>query len=166
MIGTRQLLRILARHRPGLAFDVVHAAGYPGWSYWLENGATTLYENWELDGRSHNHAMFGTIDEWLFADVAGIAPGADGWSAVSIDPRVPGDGTFSCCASLDTISGEIEVEWEDRGATIRGRVIVPSELPVAVPPGSDCVEVARRSARLRRRTEHVLELRPIRPAQA
>jgi alpha-L-rhamnosidase len=166
MIGTRQLLRVLARHRPGLAFDVVHAAGYPGWSYWLENGATTLYENWELDGRSHNHAMFGTIDEWLFADVAGIAPGADGWSAVSIDPRVPGDGTFSCRASLDTISGEIEVEWEDRRATIRGRVIAPSELPVAVPPGSDCVEVARGSARLGRRTEHVLELRPIRPAQA
>ncbi|MFP3463927.1 alpha-L-rhamnosidase C-terminal domain-containing protein [Leifsonia sp. SIMBA_070] len=157
MVGTRQLLRVLARHLPRLAFEVVRAPGYPGWSHWIGNGATTLYENWELDGRSHDHAMFGSIDEWLFADVAGLSPGADGWSVVRLDPRLPGDGAFACRASLDTISGPIDVEWEDRGPWIRGRVTVPNHVSVVVPGGAG-VERGRRSVRRGRLTEHTIEL--------
>jgi len=42
----------------------------------LERGATTLWEHWEFsdDTYSHNHPMFGSVSEWLFAWVAGIKP--------------------------------------------------------------------------------------------
>jgi alpha-L-rhamnosidase len=105
---------------------------YPGWLYWLNNGATTLYENWELDGRSHNHAMFGTVDEWFYREVAGISPGADGWATVNVGPHFPADHRFQCEASLDTLAGPVNAEWEKTGGTVRGRVIAPSNVRVSV----------------------------------
>ena len=42
-----------------------------------KRGATTMWETWEFsdDTYSHNHGMFGSVSEWLFAWVAGIQPG-------------------------------------------------------------------------------------------
>ncbi|MCL2532552.1 MAG: family 78 glycoside hydrolase catalytic domain [Nocardiaceae bacterium] len=124
IIGTKFLLRTLARSsRPETAYEVARNSGYPGWQHWLANGATTLYENWELDGRSHNHAMFGTIQEWLFADVAGIAPATPGWDALKIAPRLPPGERFECAATLETLAGEVSVEWTSDGRSARGRVV-------------------------------------------
>jgi alpha-L-rhamnosidase len=133
MVGTRFLLRALScADRTDVAFDLARNETYPGWLHWLGNGASTLYENWELNGRSHNHAMFGTIDEWFYRDVAGIAPGADGWGAVTVCPHFPADHRFRCEASLDTLAGPVRAEWEKTGGTVRGRVVAPAHVRVSV----------------------------------
>jgi alpha-L-rhamnosidase len=144
IVGTRFLLTVLARvGRADIAFDVARNDTYPGWLYWLGNGATTLHENWELDGRSHNHAMFGTIDEWFYRDVAGISPGADGWATISVGPHFPADDRFQCEASLETIAGPVRAEWEKASGTVRGRVIAPSNVSVSVRDDPRLVQVAR-----------------------
>ncbi|MGH3167171.1 MAG: hypothetical protein ACRDN0_14940, partial [Trebonia sp.] len=108
IVGTRFLLPVLTRAgHADLAFGIARNETYPGWLHWLGHGATTLYENWELDHRSHNHAMFGTIDEWFYRDVAGLSPGADGWAAISVAPCFPADDRFQCEASLDTLPGPV-----------------------------------------------------------
>lgn len=133
IVGTRFLLTVLSRsNRADVAFNIARGETYPGWLYWLNNGATTLYENWELDGRSHNHAMFGTVDEWFYREVAGISPGADGWATVNVGPHFPADHRFQCEASLDTLAGPVNAEWEKAGGTVRGRVIAPSNVRVSV----------------------------------
>lgn len=134
IVGTKFLLRTLARSsRPGLAYDVARNPDYPGWQYWLSHGATTLYENWELDGRSHNHAMFGTIQEWLFADVAGMAPATPGWDAITIAPRLPPGERFECDASLETLAGTVSAAWTSDGVHARGRVVAPAHVELRVP---------------------------------
>jgi alpha-L-rhamnosidase len=145
IVGTRFLLRVLsAAGRCDLAFDIARRENYPGWLHWINNGATTLYENWELDGRSHNHAMFGTIEEWFYADVAGISPGSHGWRELSINPHFPSDHRFACLASVETISGPVEAEWEKTGQTVRGRVVASSNARVMAPGGGQYSTVTHR----------------------
>lgn len=133
IVGTRFLLRVLCgAGRADAAFAVVRNGTYPGWLHWIDNGATTLYENWELDGRSHDHAMFGTVDEWFYRDVAGISPAADGWAAIDVHPHFPDDHRFRCDAGVDTLAGPVDVEWEKTGGAVRGRVTAPANVPVRV----------------------------------
>jgi alpha-L-rhamnosidase len=146
IVGTRFLLPVLTRGgRADLAFGIARNQTYPGWLYWLNNGATTLYENWELEHRSHNHAMFGTIDEWFYRDVAGISPGADGWGTVSVSPHFPSDARFRCAASLDTLAGPVRAEWEKDGRRVRGRVVASSNVGVTVRDDPGLAPVARSS---------------------
>jgi alpha-L-rhamnosidase len=146
IVGTRFLLSVLSgANRADVAFDVARGETYPGWLYWLSNGATTLYENWELDGRSRNHAMFGTVDEWFYRDVAGISPGADGWGTVNVSPHFPSDHRFHCEACVDTLAGPVRAEWEKAGAAVRGRVTASSNVRVSLRDDARLSQVARRS---------------------
>ncbi|MGJ6979757.1 hypothetical protein ACSDQ9_04385 [Aestuariimicrobium soli] len=154
IVGTRFLLPTLVRlGRCDLAFAVARQRDYPSWGWWLANGATTLYENWELDGRSHNHAMFGSIVGWLHADVAGLSPHAPGWDAVRVDPHLPAEKGFGCASALTTLAGEVSAEWERRGATISGRVLARTGVSVVVPEGARHTQ--RRTGRT---TEHLIQL--------
>lgn len=144
IVGTRFLLPLLTgENHADLAFAIARNETYPGWLHWIDHGATTLHENWELDGRSHNHAMFGTIDEWFYRDVAGLSPAADGWSAITVDPHFPPDHRFQCEASLHTLTGPVHAEWEKTGRTVRGRVIASVNVPVHVPDHAGLVRHAR-----------------------
>jgi alpha-L-rhamnosidase len=159
MVGTRFLLQVLSRaDRADVAFSVARSETYPGWLHWLSNGATTLYENWELDGRSHNHAMFGTVDEWFYSDVAGISPGADGWRTINVSPHFPSDHRFRCEASLNTLTGPIHAEWEKAGGTVRGRVVASANVRVSVRDNTRLSQVGRRTRRTGAdNDEHVFE---------
>lgn len=138
MVGARFLLPTLsAMGQSPLAFEVARGSGYPGWQYWIDNGATTLYENWELDGRSHNHAMFGSIEEWFYRDVAGLAPGAEAWGAVRFSPHFPADDTFEVEASVETIAGPVGVAWQKSGDRVVARVTAPIGISVTVPDDAD-----------------------------
>ena len=68
----------------------------PGYGWMLTMGETALAESWtDAQGDSHIHAMYGHIDEYLYAHVAGIqqAPGGAGWRRVLFAPHPPlGDG--------------------------------------------------------------------------
>lgn len=44
---------------------------YPSYAYWMNNGMTTLCEDWDMS-TSCNHHMFSEVDMWLYKYVAGI----------------------------------------------------------------------------------------------
>lgn len=109
--GTRYILEVLCDY--GFceeAYKIVSKTTYPSWGYWIEDGATALYEDWELDTRSKNHHMFGSVDSWFFTHLAGIKSDGPGFKNITIKPFFP-SGLDSVNASLITANGKIEVSW-------------------------------------------------------
>ncbi len=91
IFGTRFLFQVLSAFgRSDIALKVILQKSYPGWGYMIKEGATTLWERWELLSggpedesdkniaesgmNSHNHIMFGSVDNWFYDTVAGINP--------------------------------------------------------------------------------------------
>ncbi|MDD2405154.1 MAG: family 78 glycoside hydrolase catalytic domain [Sphaerochaetaceae bacterium] len=127
--GTRYLLEQLSRWgRWEKAFTIATQTSYPGWNYMIHEGATTLWERWEYlsEGSmcSHNHVMFGTIDQWYYQFVAGLSPIAAGWKEISFAP-----GRFKRInwaeASVSSPYGNIELSWKREHHEISIKITIP-----------------------------------------
>jgi alpha-L-rhamnosidase len=142
IFGTEHLLDVLSRHgRADLAWALVDRKDFPGWGHMLERGATTMWEHWEFsdDTYSHNHGMFGSVSEWLFAWVAGIQPdpAAFGFDRIVFRPQPVGDLTWAK-ARIRTVRGEARSEWRLDGRRFVLDVTVPANTTATVHiPGAD-----------------------------
>lgn len=139
ILGTKVLFPVLTRYGyVDLAYAIATQRTYPSYGYWIENGATALYESWELTTRSRNHHMFGTIGEWFFAYLAGIQPQAPGYERVTIKPYVP-MALEEAFARVETVRGEIVSAWKQRpGGALSLEVRIPANVTASVhlPTGS------------------------------
>ncbi|QCR23589.1 alpha-rhamnosidase [Pontibacter sp. SGAir0037] len=84
LLGQKAILSALSENDyAAIAYKVAAQETYPSWGWWIRNGATTLYENWNIAASrdmSLNHIMFGEIGAWLYKGIGGIKP----------DPAQPG----------------------------------------------------------------------------
>lgn len=134
-LGTSVLLRALSAHGHS---DVAHAIAtqrtYPSWGYWIDNGADTMWEMWELDSRSRDHYFLGTVVQWLYENVAGLRPGDAGYRTFTVRPdaRVGVDWAHT---ELHTVRGPAAVSWSrvDRVVRLSVRVPVGATAEVHVP---------------------------------
>ncbi|MBD5131302.1 MAG: family 78 glycoside hydrolase catalytic domain [Clostridiales bacterium] len=111
IIGTKYILPILCDYGyEDVAYRIVTQTTYPSWGYWLEKGATSLWEMWESTSRSQNHYFLGTYDQWFFEYIGGIKNVTDGYKTFDIDPLLAGD-LENADISLDTVRGKLEVKW-------------------------------------------------------
>ena len=95
-------------------------------------GQTTISEDFECsDRRSVSMKMLGSIEKFFYKDVAGIGLKKPGYRTFQIRPAVIDDLT-SASASLDTVRGRIEVEWEKGEGTFTLRVVVPANTHATV----------------------------------
>lgn len=136
-LGTEVILPVLTEHGyVDLAHAIANQRTYPSWGYWYANGADTMWESWELTSRSRAHFFMGTVEEWLFEDVAGIGAGEAGCRDVVIRPRL-GGGLDEATASYDSGYGRIRSAWETDGAAVKLAVTVPvnTTATVYVPTG-------------------------------
>ena len=94
------------------AYKIANRKDFPSWGYWLENGATTLLEDWRGIA-SHNHIMFGDISAWFYKFLAGISPDPEnpGFKKFFINP-MPIGGISFVNADHQTPYGTIKVFWE------------------------------------------------------
>lgn len=120
MVGLRYLY--LALNKAGLqecAYKIVHAKGFPSYSAWVEDGATTLYEYWDAT-TSKNHHMYSDFMSWMIKTVLGIAPSpsAPGFARVDIAPHFFKDLDFAE-GYCDTVRGRVSVRWEREGESVR-----------------------------------------------
>ncbi len=116
-VGFRCLFYALSRHGlHEIAYKVLTVKGYPSFSYWFENGATSFWERWEVRF-SRNHHMFSSGMGWLVQSVLGIRP----------DEKKPGACEFVlqpypfekldfAKGSCKTVDGTVSVSWEKGGA--------------------------------------------------
>lgn len=101
---------------------------YPSWGYMAQQEATTVWERFELKKNpgmnSHNHPMYGAVDYWLYAYIAGIRPLTAGYEQILIKPYMP-EGLMSAQAVVDTARGEVAVRWMKRYGGTHLHVTVP-----------------------------------------
>lgn len=111
-LGSKIILPVLTDiGHADLAYDVATNPTYPGWGYWFETlGATTMWEEWNAESRSHNHAFLGTVDDWLYQRVAGIEPTAPGYKKIRIKPYPVGP-LRKASAHVESPLGRVSTAW-------------------------------------------------------
>jgi len=174
-LGTKPLLPVLATNgQLDLAGQILQSRNYPSWGYAVKNGATTIWERWNSfteehgfggsDGKmnaamnSFSHYAFGAVTEWMFTDLAGIAPAAPGYAKIRLHPRFPTAAPTKGVEPItwvrahhDSPHGRIAVKWErgNDGSLIYQAAIPPNTtaeliLPKASPWKGDASIVESR----------------------
>ena len=116
-ITTPMLINMLMKHGYGdTAWKLLSRKEYPSWGYMIANGATTIWERFELKKscgmNSHNHPMYG-------AAVSGLYEGLAGWRVIvpgkrfAIAPIIP-DGVNYYEMKIPTISGAVYLKAEHK----------------------------------------------------
>ena len=130
LLGTKTILNALSENGyADAAYKIASQETYPSWGWWIVNGATTLYENWNIDAArdiSLNHIMFGEVSAWMYKALGGIKPDPQfpGFKNVLIEPHfVQGLNRFS--ASHNSPYGTITSSWQRTGKRIVYTLSIP-----------------------------------------
>jgi alpha-L-rhamnosidase len=143
VLGAKAILNALSENgKTDIAYQLAVQSTYPSWGWWIQNGATTLYENWDIDAArdiSLNHMMFGEVGGWFYKGIGGIHPdeAAPGFKQVKLEPGFP-KGLDHFSASHQSPYGKIVSAWKRAGGNIVYEVTIPAnstasvQLPTAV----------------------------------
>ncbi|WP_406151288.1 alpha-L-rhamnosidase [Streptomyces sp. NBC_01012] len=151
-LGTPRLLPVLTdTGHTDVAYRLLLQRTFPSWGYQIDRGATTMWERWDSirpDGsfqdagmNSFNHYAYGSVGEWMYANIAGIAPGAPGFREILVRPR-PGGGVTRAGGRFHSRYGPVTTRWRKDADGFTLDVGVPPNTSAEVwVPGGD-----RRSA--------------------
>lgn len=126
-----------------VAYRLLLNESFPSWGYSIKQGATTIWERWdgwtEQKGfqdpgmNSFNHYAFGSVGEWLYANIAGIDsdPTGPGFKKILIRPT-PGGGISWTKARYDSVRGRIETSWRVRGKALSLDITIPANTSALV----------------------------------
>ena len=111
------------------AWELITREEYPSWGYMMQNGATTVWERFELKKdpgmNSHCHPMYGAVGKWLYTHIAGITPTEAGFKNMLIRPYMP-KKLLSAQATVDTCRGDVTVKWDKSYGKTHLLVDIPS----------------------------------------
>ena len=127
MVGLRYLYRALSKC--GLqeyAYKIITAEGFPSYINWLNNGATTLYERWNMT-ESKNHHMYSHFMAWLMTDIIGIQPDNTNGYRIDIKPYYVKELSY-VRGYYSTEYGRITVEWKRENGAVNLCVEVPQNV--------------------------------------
>ncbi len=133
ILGAKYLLNALLENgRADVAYRMASQRDLPSWGWWIEQGATTLWEEWNGSG-SRNHIMFGDISAWFYKALAGINPdpASPGFKHFFIKPNIVGDLT-TARAAYNSVSGRIASEWYSDKDGFHLKVTIPANTSAAV----------------------------------
>ena len=143
IIGAKYILRALSENgRSDLAYMLVARKEQPGWGWWIEQGATTLWEDWKGES-SLNHIMFGDVSNWFFQWIAGIGldPSSAAFKHTIIRPQPVGDLTWAK-AHVESPYGRISSSWKKGTKGFHLDIEVPANTTATVlMPGGEKHEV-------------------------
>ncbi|GAA0947798.1 family 78 glycoside hydrolase catalytic domain [Virgisporangium aurantiacum] len=165
-LGVENLLPVLADNgHAATAYQILLQPGFPGWGYMNGRGATTIWERWDgirTDGtfndpgmNSFNHYGLGSVGDFLYRRVGGLAPAAPGYAALQIAPVV-GGGLTSAASAFETPYGRAVSDWSVAGSVVTLRVTVPAGVAASVTvPGAGSVTAPAQAVPMGGRTFHV-----------
>ncbi len=116
------VLEALAKQ--GLGAEVVEIIRDKWGEHFLDDGATTFYEMWDVTIESRCHAWSASPVYHLMQTALGVTPTAPGWTAVRIAP-VPEQLEFAR-GVVPTPHGPLRVDWEKGG---EDQLVVRIEVP-------------------------------------
>ncbi|MCK5701351.1 MAG: alpha-rhamnosidase, partial [Cyclobacteriaceae bacterium] len=137
ILGGKAILNALSENGyADVAYKVASQETFPSWGWWIVNGATTFYENWNIEAMrdlSLNHIMFGEINAWYYKALGGMKPDPEqpGFRNVLLKPFfVEGLNRFS--AEHDGPYGKIISSWEKEDNKVLYSVTIPSNSSATV----------------------------------
>jgi alpha-L-rhamnosidase len=140
ILGAKYLLNALLENgRADVAYRIASQKDLPSWGWWIEQGATTLWEQWN-GSESRNHIMYGDISAWFYKALAGINPdpATPGFKHFIIKPNLVG-GLTSAKATYNSVRGSIVSDWKSTNGRFDLMVTIPANttatvyVPVAEP---------------------------------
>jgi hypothetical protein len=134
-LGTPLLLNALQDGgRADVAHKLLTQESYPSWGYMLSRGGTTIWERWDgirPDGslqdagmNSINHYALGSIGDWLYDEVGGLAPAEPGYRKLLVAPST-GELT-SASTQVKSTYGSARTAWSKDAA---GRLTIDVDVP-------------------------------------
>ena len=124
IVGTRHLFEVLCDNGlKDLAYKIINQRDFPSFGWWIEQGATTTWENWN-GADSHNHPMFGGGIGWFYRDLAGLEAIGAGYSTFNVRPVVP-EGLEWVEYSHRTTYGDVAIKWSHKGEKFSLQCDVP-----------------------------------------
>jgi len=133
IIGAKNILRVLSEGgRTDLAYKLVARKEIPGWGYWMEQGATTLWEDWKGES-SLNHIMFGDVSDWFIQWLGGIGLDSEspGFKHIIIRPQPVGDLTWAKATHVSPY-GLITSSWTKTGHFFKLTITIPPNCTASV----------------------------------
>ena len=131
-------------------FQLFTQREFPGWIHWMEQGATTLWEEWNGNS-SQMHIMFGDTSACIYRYFAGIQPTAPAFEKVLLRPAVdiPDLADFDCSyvAPQGTIVSRLKTIRDKRKYTccvpkgIEATLELPGQKPLKLTPGKEATFV-------------------------
>lgn len=142
VLATKYLLPVLTEFGyADVAVALARQTTFPSWGYWVELGATSLWEHWHEDARSQGHYFLGTIDDWFYGYVAGIRTTDVAFRRVLVKPAVMGV-LDAAAAEVESPFGRVAVSWRVTGRTGILDLTVPVGVTADVElPGEAITEV-------------------------
>jgi alpha-L-rhamnosidase len=131
LLGSKAILNALSENGyADVAYKLASQETYPSWGWWIVNGATTFYENWDLEAKSDlslNHIMFGEINAWFYKALGGIKPDSNhpGFKNVLLEPHFV-EGLDQFYAEHDGPYGKIVSSWKKENDKIIYQVTIPA----------------------------------------
>jgi alpha-L-rhamnosidase len=163
-LGTPRLLPVLTdTGHTDVAHRLLAQRSFPSWGHQIDKGATTMWERWDSvrpDGtfqdpamNSFNHYAYGSVGEWMYANIAGIAAGRPGYREIVVRPR-PGGGVTSARARFDSVHGPVATRWRQRDGHFTLTCEVPPNTTAEVwIPAASARAVTRAAGRFLRQEE-------------
>ncbi len=133
ILGSKYLLNVLSSEgHADVAYRVASQRTLPSWGWWIDQGATTMWEQWNGTD-SRNHIMFGEIAAWFYKALAGIDPdpASPGFKHILIAPHPTGDLTWAN-ARHESPRGPIETRWTSKDGVFRLDVTIPANATATV----------------------------------
>jgi alpha-L-rhamnosidase len=131
LLGSKAILNALSENGyADLAFAMASQKDFPSWGWWIVNGATTLYENWDINAGSElslNHSMFGEVSAWFFKALGGIKPdpAQPGFKNILLRPHFV-SGLNRAAALYISPYGEIVSKWERKKKSVIYTATIPA----------------------------------------
>lgn len=127
MVGMRRILHALTKcGLTDYGVKLLKAEGYPGYKVWMDGGATTLWEKWDVNvnADSKNHHMYSDFASWLIKTFAGVSINEQkcGELEFVLNPCFTSE-VSSVDFDYDTVSGKISVSWIREGGKVKLSVI-------------------------------------------
>ena len=127
-----------------LAYTLLYQTKSPAWLAQVKAGATTIWESWEMylpDGtpkkESFNHYTYGTVDNWIFRNIAGVEHTGAGFRHLVIHPQ-PDSSLQWADRSFETENGTVHIHWlkKDGHFTLTTEIPCNTDAEITLPDGS------------------------------
>jgi alpha-L-rhamnosidase len=140
LAGTQWLMETLTdTGHADVAMTIATRTKRPSWGYMISQGATTIWERWDMDTRDpgmNSEALLiqtGDLNTWFYQSLAGITydPEHPGFKNIVMHPRLIPGLTYAR-ASFNSPQGKVASNWQLRNGEFHWDVVVPPNATATV----------------------------------